>query len=108
MKQRMVAGYKLKQEGVLAPSEPIKVNVSLPINAKPLCMRIDPRGDFVLFCEVWSHPEGTQINFEEKNFCIIPPQGVVPPGSWEWFETLSAGQQIFHVYRRTDPTMLLT
>lgn len=99
MKQRMVAGYKLQQEGVLAPGEPIRTTVSLPVNATPLCMRIDPRGDFVLFCEVWSHPEGTVINFEEHQYCMIAPQAIVPAGGWVWFETLTAGQQIFHVYR---------
>ena len=102
-KQRMVAGYNLQQDGVLAPGEPIKVKTSIPDNATPLCMRIDPQGNFVLFCEVWSHPEGTKVNFKEIEYCLVPPNGIVPPGSWNWYETLSAGVQIFHVYQHGQP-----
>lgn len=103
MKKRMVAGYNLSQDGVIAPGEPIKGHVDLPNNSKMLCMRIDPRGNFVLFAEVWSHPEGTKINFEQHDFTLLPPGREVPPGSWEWFDTLSAGPAIFHIYRRADP-----
>jgi hypothetical protein len=98
MKKRMVAAYNLQQSGVLAPGEPIKVSVKIPENATPLCMRISPAGDFVLFCEVWSHPEGTKVRFRDIEFAVVAPGGTIPAGSWNWYETLSAGVQIFHVY----------
>lgn len=104
-KQRMVAGYKFEREGVIAPGEPVKGKVTVPDNATILCIRIDPRGDFVLFCEVWSHPEGTQVNFREETWTIVPSNVVLPAGSWEWFETLPVGPAIMHVYRKTVPAL---
>ena len=100
MKQRMVAGYNLQQEGVIAKGEPIRVGVKIPEAATPLCMRIDPQGNFILFCEVWSHPEGTKVNFRDVSFAMVPPGGMIPAGSWNWYETLSAGIAIFHVYQK--------
>ena len=104
-KQRMMAGYKLERQGVIAPGEPVKASTSVPDNAEVKCIRIDPRGDFVIFCEVWSHPEGTTVNFREETFAIVPDKVPVPAGSWDWFETLPVGPAIMHIFRKTDPTL---
>jgi len=102
MKQRMVAAYNLQQKGILAKGQPIRIGVDIPQKGEPLCLRIDPAGNFVLFVEVWSHPEGTKVNFQEVEFLVVPTGIVISPGSWLWYETLSAGQQIFHVYKKNQ------
>jgi hypothetical protein len=95
----MIAGYNLQQEeGILTPNEPIRCHVEIPNDATPICMRIDPQGNFVLFCDIWSHPEGTVVNFKKIEWMVAASGKVLLPGKWEWFETLAAGVAIFHIF----------
>ncbi len=99
-KQRMMAGFALQQQGIIAPNEPIKCTVKIPHDAQVRCMQIDAKGNFVLFCEVWSHPEGTKVSFRELEYAIVAPNKVVPAGSWEYFDTLAAGPAFFCVFAK--------
>lgn len=104
-KQRMVTGYNLKMDGIIAPGEPIKCTVNLPATAEKVCMRIDPSGNFVIFAMVWSHPEGTKVNFDEHDILIMPSNKPMPAGRWDYFETLSAGPAIFHIFFKGTPKL---
>jgi len=97
-RQRMIAGYTLQQSGILAPGEPIKCHVSVPQDAVIRHIGIDAQGNFVLFAEVWSYPEGTKINFREEEFLIAVTNKVLAPGSWEYHSTIMAGPAVFHVF----------
>lgn len=99
-KQRMVAGYVLQQDGVLTPNEPIKCVVNVPVTGTILDVNVDAQGNFVLFAEVWSHPEGTKINFEKHEYLIATTNKILPPGNWKWYKTIPVGPAIFHVYNR--------
>ncbi len=107
MKQRAMAGYKLQISGVFAPGEPIKCNVNLPHDAEMSCIRIDPMGDFVIFAQVWSHPVGTKVNFTEHKFLLVPSNQPLPFGTWDYVDTLSAGQSILHVFHKGPPKLEL-
>lgn len=98
MKQRMVAGYNLKNSGIVAPNEPIKTAVEIPSNSLIRGIEIDPSGNFVLFAEVWSHPEGTEVAFETHEFVVVQPKQPLPPGSWNYFCSCVAMPLIFFVF----------
>jgi hypothetical protein len=99
-KQRMMAGYTLQQNGILAPGEPIKCHVSIPQDAITRHIGIDAQGNFVLFAEVWSHPEGTKVNFREEEYLIAITNKPLAPGSWEYHSTIMAGPAVFHVFSK--------
>lgn len=105
-KQRMVAGYVLQQEGVLTPGEPVKCKVDVPVTGTILNMQLDAQGQFVLFVEVWSHPEGTKVNFESHEFLIAATNKVLPPGNWKFYQTIPAGPVIFHIFAKEKPEIV--
>ncbi len=105
-KERMVAGYVLKQEGVIAPGEPIKCSVKVPVTATILTIEIDGGGNFVLFAEAWSHPEGTAIAFKEHSFLICGANRKLPPGNWQYFKTCVAGMGIYHLSKKKKPRIV--
>ena len=105
-KQRMVVGFALQQEGIIAPNEPIKCRVKIPHDAIVRRMQIDIKGNFVLFCEVWSHPEGTKVNFREVEYAIVQPSKVVPAGCWDFFDVLAAGPAFFCIFSKGAPKLI--
>jgi len=105
-KQRMIAGYALQQNGILTPGEPIKCTVKIPVNATILDINVDGSGNFVLFAEVWSHPEGTKVNFQDLEYLIANTNKVIPPGSWYWYKTIGVGVAIFHVFQKKAPRIV--
>jgi len=107
-KKRMVAGYKLQEDGIMTPGEPIKCTVNLPVKCTILDIEIDVQGNFVLFAEIWSHPEGTKINFTEHAYLIASTNKVLPPGNWEYYKTLVAGPAIFHLYGKDAGPRIVT
>jgi len=105
-KQRMIAGFALQQSGIVTPNEPIKCTVKIPHNAVVRTINIDAKGNFVLFCEVWSHPEGTKVSFRDEEYCIVQPGKPIPAGSWEFFDVLSAGPAFFCVFTKGAPKLI--
>lgn len=105
-KQRMIAGYALQQSGIIAPGEPIMCHVKIPHNAEPRKIQVDPNGNFVLFAEVWSHPEGTEVKFCEVEYAICQPNKVFPAGSWDYYDIVQAGPAVFIVLTRGKPKIL--
>ncbi|WP_455363575.1 hypothetical protein [[Eubacterium] cellulosolvens] len=106
-KKRIMAGYNLQTTGIVAPGEPIKAIATIPDNAQVLDMHVDPNGNFVLFCEVWSHPEGTKVNFKEMEYAIVPPMTEVPHGSWEYWTMVVAGPLAFGIFTRPAKPKIL-
>jgi hypothetical protein len=100
-KERMMAGFTLKQTGVITPNEPIVCAAQVPQNAVERHFGIDAKGNFVLFCEVWSHPEGTKVNHREVEYLIAMTGKVLPAGSWKYHSTVMAGPAIFHVFTKS-------
>jgi len=105
-KQRMIAGFALQQDGIITPNEPIKCKVSIPNTATIRTIQLDAKGNFVLFAECWSHPEGTVVNFREVEYVIVAPNKVIPAGSWEYFDTLVAGAAFFCIYTKGTPKIV--
>jgi hypothetical protein len=106
-KQRIIAGYALKQEGVIAPGESIRCYAEIPADAPVRDIQIDMNGNFVLFAEVWSHPEGTKVNFRKVEYYIMMTGKVWPSGSWQYAKTLVSGPAVFHVLTK-DKTEIVT
>lgn len=104
-KQRIIAGYNLNQDGILTPGEPIKTKVSIPHDAIVRDITVDPVGNFVLFAEVWSHPEGTEVKFREVEYLVAAGAQVIV-GSWKYYKTVPAGVTIFHVFERDKPSIV--
>ncbi len=100
-KQRMIAGFALQQVGVITPNEPITCTATIPQNAIERHLDIDAKGNFVLFCEVWSHPEGTKVNHREVAYVIAMTGKVLPPGAWDYHSTVMAGPAVFHVFSKS-------
>lgn len=98
MKERMIAGFNLKQTGIIANGQPIKCVATIPEKADIKDVAIDANGSFVLFAEIWSHPEGTEVRHKDVEVLICATKQVVPPGNWEHYKTLVAGLAIFHVF----------
>jgi hypothetical protein len=107
-KKRIMAGYNLQTTGIVAPGEPIKATANIPENCTPLDMHIDPNGNFVLFCEVWSHPEGTKVNFRTQEYAIVPPMTEIPHGSWVFWTMAVTGPMAFAIYTRPDKPRILS
>ena len=105
-KQRMIAGFALQKDGIITPDEPIKCKVSVPHDAQVRTIQIDAKGNFVLFAEVWSHPEGTKVTFREMEFAIVAPNKVIPAGSWEYYQTLVAGAAFFCIFTKGQPKLI--
>ncbi len=99
-KQRMIAGYTLQQEGVVVPGAPIKCTVNVPVTGEIRSIDIDAQGNFVLFVEVWSHPEGTKINFEKREYLICGTNQAISAGNWVYYKTLGAGLALFHIFHK--------
>ena len=103
-KTRRVFGFTFQTEGILAPGEPIKAKVTLPTGATYRDICVDGKGNFVLFAECWSHPEGTKVNHEEHIYLIVG-QGHDIPAGWEYVRTIMTMAKVFHFFRKGTPKL---
>ena len=103
-KTRRMFGFTFQRQGVIAPNEPIKVTVNLPTGATYHSIEVDGKGNFVMFCECWSHAEGTEVNHEEHQYLIIATQKDIPAG-WDWVTTIMTIDRAFHFFKRGTPQL---
>lgn len=106
-KTRRVFGFNFKQVGVIAKGEPMKLSVQLPTGATYRDICVDGGGNFILFAECWSHPEGTVVNHDEVEFMVVGSQQDIPAG-WNYVRSIMTMQQAFHFFRRGTPKLELT
>ena len=105
-KTRRVFGFNFNTVGAIAPGEPHKLSVKLPTGAifRDIC--VDGAGNFILFAECWSHPEGTVVNHEEVEFLMCGSQMDVPAG-WDYVLTIMTMKSAFHFFRKGTPKLEL-
>ena len=104
-KTRRMFGFNFSTEGIVAPGEPTKLTVKLPTGATYHDICVDgSTGNFILFAECWSHPEGTTVNHEEVEFLMVGSQQDIPAG-WEYVRTVMTMKQAFHFFRRGTPKL---
>lgn len=106
-KTRRVFGFNFETSGVIAPGEPHKLSVKLPTGATFRDICVDGKGNFILFAECWSHPEGTAVNHEEVEFLMCGSQMDIPAG-WDYVRSIMTMTQAFHFFRRGTPKLELT
>ena len=107
-KTRRVFGFNFQTLGAMAPGEPTKLTVQLPTGATVRDICVDgSTGNFILFAECWSHPEGTAVNHQEHQFMMVGSQMDVPAG-WDYVRTIMTMKQAFHFFRRGTPKLELT
>lgn len=105
-KTRRIFGFNFQPDGVAEPGEPTKLTVKLPTTATYRDICVDGAGNFILFAECWSHPEGTVVNHEEVQFLLVGSQMDVPAG-WDYVRTIMTMAQAFHFFRRGTPQLKL-
>jgi len=105
-KTRRIFGFNFQTDGVTAPGEPTKLTVSLPTGATYRDICVDGSGNFILFAECWSYPEGTKVNHEEVQFLLAGSQMDISAG-WDYVRTIMTMKQAFHFFRRGTPKLEL-
>lgn len=105
-KTRRIFGFNFQTVGAIAPGEPQKLSVQLPTGATYRDIAVDGAGNFILFAECWSHPEGTAVNHEEVEFLMCGSQMDVPAG-WDYVTTIMTMKAAFHFFRRGTPKLEL-
>ena len=103
-KTRRIFGFNFKADGVPAPGEATKLTVNLPTGATYRDICVDGAGNFILFAECWSHPEGTEVNHEEVQYLLAGSQIDIPAG-WDYVTTIMTMKAAFHFFRRGTPRL---
>lgn len=104
-KTRRMFGFSFKQQGIIAPDEPIHANVTLPKGATFRNIQVDGGGNFVLFAECWSHPEGTEVTHNTSEWLIISDHDI--PAGWEWIHTIMTMNKVFHFFQKGTPKLVV-
>jgi hypothetical protein len=106
-KTRRIFGFNFETGKIATPpGKPTKLTVNLPTGATFRDICVDGAGNFILFAECWSHPEGTVVNHEEVQFLLVGSQMDVPAG-WDYVLTIMTMKQAFHFFRRGTPKLEL-
>lgn len=105
-KTRRVFGFNFKTdtEGFAAPGEPTKLSVELPTGATFRDICVDGAGNFILFAECWSHPEGTVVNHQKHEYLLVGSSQDIPAG-WDYVLTIMTMKQAFHFFCRGTPKL---
>lgn len=103
-KTRRMFGFNFQTVGVMVPGDPIKTTIKLPTGAIYRSIQVDPHGNFVLFAECWSHPEGTAVNHQEFQYLIAGKDHDIPAG-FEWVTTIMTMKQVFHFFKKGTPKL---
>lgn len=103
-KTRRMFGFTFQTIGIAIPGEPIRVDVNLPTDATYHDICVDGHGNFVLFAECWSHPEGTKVNHEKHEYLIVGGQQDIPAG-WKYVRSIMTIKQAFHFFKKGTPKL---
>ncbi len=105
-KTRRMFGFNFQTEdGIVAvPGEPTKLTLKLPTGATYRDICVDGNGNFILFAECWSHPEGTKVKHHESQYLMVGSQQDIPAG-WDYVTTIMTMKQAFHFFRRGTPKL---
>lgn len=104
-KTRRMFGFNFEQlNGIAAPGEPTKLTVSLPTGATMRDICVDGAGNFILFAECWSHPEGTVVNHQVVEYLLVGSEQDIPAG-WDYVLTIMTMKQAFHFFCRGTPKL---
>jgi len=104
-KTRRVFGFNFQTTGVIAPSEPIRAEMTLPKDATFRCVQVDGAGNFVLFAECWSHPEGTAVTHVTEEWLIVQSHDI--PAGWSYVTTIMTMNKVFHFFQKGTPQLVV-